>query len=133
VKWPLVWREDYDDACRSLRQLEVTIYELRAHSDALLKETARLTDLLHLVLLTPEPKADTKPVLAPLPVPQKDEVAEAVELAAGTDTALARHLGRWAAQQKLDGMKEHDIIQSLLHWRGANEWDGSDADAPSFL
>jgi hypothetical protein len=124
LKWPLVWREDYDEACATIRHLERTIIEERAR----FVESQRMANEL-LALLKPPPQI-TPRNLEPLAVPQKDEVAEAIELAAGYDKSLARHLTRWAKQQQIDGMKEHDIIQSIIHWRNANEWDGDDSDVP---
>lgn len=125
MKWPLVWREDYDEACAAIRDLERTVIEERAR----LSDSQRLANEL-LALLKPPPQI-TGRNLEPLAVPQKDEIAEAIELAAGYDKSLARHLTRWAKQQQLDGVKEYDIIQSIIHWRNANEWDGDETDVPN--
>ncbi len=59
--------------------------------------------------------------LEPLPIAQRDEIADAIELAAGNDGALQRHLNRFAKQQKLDGASEHDIIQAIIHWRSDDD------------
>ena len=84
-----------------------------------------LGDLIHLVMARTAalPPAVTLAKPDALPVAQKDEVEEHIELAAHGDRALHRHLQQWAKQQRLDGAKEHDIISSLLHWPSVNEWE----------
>jgi hypothetical protein len=132
MKWPLVWREDYDEACRVIRRLETTLAELRARNEESLRHA---NDALHIIeRLTIPAVAVTPPNLAPaLPEAKRDELTEAIELSAGHDKSLQRHLTRWAKQQQLDGVKDHDIIQSVIHWHNANEWDGDVSDVPNFI
>src|SRR5262252_6610886 len=103
MRWPWVSRATYDDAnARADRAIAQT-------GDAI-RMTERAYDLIEKFL--PSNSASGvqqfpagKP-LAPLPLAERDEVADAIELAAGADKSLARHLSRWAKKQQLDGMGE---------------------------
>jgi hypothetical protein len=63
--------------------------------------------------------------MTPLPAKPRDDVQDAIELQAGSDTMLARHLQRWAKRQKLDGVEELAIVKQIMHWQS-----GEDADDP---
>ena len=127
MRWPWVSRASYD-------ALDQRLLRALAQTDDALKMAERSADLTlrmidRLAAATPPP-VERLPMVQ-LPPPLRDEISEAIDLAAGPDKALARHLARWAKQQQLDGGKEHDIIQSILHWHSATEWDGTADDAPS--
>jgi len=100
------------------RELMLLLHDLKSLCERLLDERA-----------SPPQLAVVKPTFTP---PMRDEVAEAIDLVSGTDSSLARHLHRYAQQQKLDGVREHDIIQAILHWR-ADEWEGEPSDMPGVL
>lgn len=127
MRWPLVWRATYDEAYAAARLLEQELHASRA----LHVEAQRMCNELLALLKPPPPLPVATRILEPLSAPPRDEIAEAIDLSAGTDKALARHLGRWAKQQQLEGAKEHDIIQAIIHWHNANEWDGE--DEPGYL
>jgi len=134
MRWPLAWAKDLDEAARNIRQLEQNVVGWRSAHDTLAKRTAFVESLLQQMLDRYAPRIQVTPAnLEPLKPPMRDEISEAIDLAAGTDKSLARHLARWAKQQQLDGMKEYDIIHAIMHWSGADEWDGSAEDAPSVL
>ena len=119
---------------RSYDELNQVVVRALVQSADAIKMAERSTELAHRAIdrlagATPQP-VERVP-LAALAPPLRDEISEAIDLAAGPDKALARHLARWAKQQQLDGAKEHDIIQSILHWHSATEWDGTADDAPS--
>lgn len=146
MRWPFVSGSTYDTAVEEIRELHQHLQDTRARlaeaqrlAAAVMGQVTKLCDTMLAnyqelrvsgANLPPPPPPQPR---TPLPVPARDEIADAVELSAGNDAALARHLSRWAKQQRLDGMKEHDIIQSIIHWRSATEWDGSAEDVPSFL
>src|SRR5262245_7978157 len=127
MQWPWVSRAAYDELGRSLARA-------MAQTDEALKMAERSAELAYRAidrLAATTPQTAERLPMVPLAPPLRDEISEAIDLAAGPDKALARHLARWAKQQQLDGAKEHDIIQSILHWHSATEWDGTSEDAPS--
>jgi len=129
MSWPWVTRRTHDDLMRLTERLQD---DLRVAHQCLAESQRHCAQLMH--VLTP-PKPSESPhvkstMLVPLPTPERDEIEEAIELAAGTDSALARHLGRWSKKAKLDGAKERDIINSILHWKTADVWDGDTNDTP---
>ena len=132
MTWPLVWRSTYD---RTIRELTESKTRGAAAEHTLIMVLDRWVHFNEMLLagMVPAPKAVSTNKPLPMAVPERSEIADAIELSAGGDRALARHLEKWAKQQRLDGMKEHDIIQSIIHWRNAAVWDGDTDDAPAFL
>jgi hypothetical protein len=132
MKWPLVWRETYDELLVINERLQ---YDARHALERLAEAQRFAADALRALTQRPASPSEnahiSKPLPQALPARQKDELQEAIELAAGVDSALARHLQRWSQQQKLDGAKEHDIIQAILHWKTADVWDGDTDDVPA--
>ena len=100
-------RATVEDAHQLVRDARMGVEASLGRYDALLEKY----HALRLMGGAPERK------LEPLPIAKRDEIADAIELAAGNDSALQRHLNRFAKTQKLDGASEHDIIQAIIHWR----------------
>ena len=129
MRWPWVSRAAYTDLTRaterSFAQCADAIRMAERATELALGMMAKLDRFI------PAPSTEVTP-RNPLPVaaPPHNDLTEAIELASGTDRGLARHLTRWAKEQALDGMKERDIIQSILHWPRATEWDGEPDDVP---
>jgi|SRR5215467_1987952 len=116
MAWPWVTRRSYDELMHVTERLQE---DLRiAHQ--CLSEAQRHSSQLIAALTPRSPSESVQEApkrLTPMPVAEKDEVAEAIELAARDNALLARHLGREALRQKLEGANERDIINSILHWQ----------------
>jgi len=133
MKWPWVSRSTYDElnriADRAIQQTAEAIH-MAERANAL--TTTAFVTLDRIAAPRPAPEGQARNPL-PLATPERNDVTEAIELASGNDRGLARHLTRWAKQQALDGMREREIIQSILHWPRATEWDGEPDDVPEPL
>jgi hypothetical protein len=120
MMWPFVSRRGYDEACAAIRRLEENVQYERAVAQA---ASARFDTLLGMYHELKLQGASTPPApLAPMPRPERDDVFDAIELQAGNDPTLKRHLTRWARTKKLEGINPTDIINAVLHW----EQDDSD-------
>jgi len=130
MKWPWVTRETYEEQLRRAERAEAAVQSAVRLAD---QSTSIVNALIAKLDRAPAvPEGQTRNPL-PLATPERNDVTEAIELASGNDRGLARHLTRWAKQQALDGMKEREIIQSILHWPRATEWDGEPDDVPEPL
>jgi len=134
MKWPWVSRATYDDLQRICDRLIAQTTDAIRMAERSHEITSAVLDKLE-AILKPRGNEESGSSRNPLPmaVPERNDLTEAIELASGTDKGLARHLTRWAKQQQLDGMKERDIIHSILHWPRATEWDGEPGDVPEPL
>ena len=133
MKWPWVSRSIYDLAVAQTNlAIAQTAEAIRMAERANELTTVAFTTLDRIAAPRPVPEGHVRNPL-PLATPERNDVTEAIELASGNDRGLARHLTRWAKQQALDGMKEREIIQSILHWPRATEWDGEPDDVPEPL
>ncbi|HKA58436.1 MAG TPA: hypothetical protein VKD28_07460 [Gemmatimonadales bacterium] len=132
MKWPWVTRETYEEQLRRADRAEAAMQSAVRLAD---QSTSILNALIARLdrSLPPAPPEGQARNPLPLATPERNDVTEAIELASGNDRGLARHLTRWAKQQALDGMKEREIIQSILHWPRATEWDGEPDDVPEPL
>jgi len=127
MKWPWVSRGHLED----VRHVADRAFTQSADAIRMAEHATNLALRMLTVLEHPAtPKQVTERNPLPIATPAQSDLLEAIDLASGTDKGLARHLSRWAKQQALDGMKERDIIQSILHWPRASEWDGEPDDVP---
>lgn len=134
MKWPWVSRETYEQALHEIRVLERNVQDARFDAEHWFrtndKTSCAFTDLLekyhslklHGAALGVPPQTAVQP-LAPK---ARDEVFEAIELQAGGDRSLQRHLSKWAAMKKLEGMEPLEIINQVLHWHSADDDDFSE-------
>jgi len=131
MRWPLVSRRTYNEEVQLNHDLHQLMHEFNIRLAEAQRHAAQSMALLAARASAPPSPPTLVKESPPLPIPPRDEIAEAIELASGVDRHLARHLAKWAAEQKLDGMTEHDIIQAILHWHTADEWDGDPKSTPS--
>lgn len=122
MKWPLVWRRHYDQACAAIRALEQTVAIDRALLTSALRSNDRLIDSM---IAKASPAEGGRVALAPMKKPERDEVFDAIELQAGNDVTLRRHLTRWAKTKQLEGVEPTEIINAVLHWQADDENDNS--------
>lgn len=56
-----------------------------------------------------------------LPAAQPSRIEETIAERAGTNSALRRHLHRWAAQKQAMNVNEDEILDALINWRDPDE------------
>jgi len=130
MKWPWVSRATYDHLNEITDRCLVQSREALRMAEQANVLSRDILGTLERLIVPRGTSQVTTPNPLPIAVPERNDLTEAIELASGTDRGLARHLTRWAKEQALDGVKERDIIQSILHWPRATEWDGEPGDVP---
>lgn len=85
----------------------------------------RLLTMYHELKLQGAVPPSASPIVpqATLPKKERDDVFDAIELQAGNDSTLKRHLTRWAKTRQLEGMDPTEIINAILHWQSEDDGD----------
>jgi len=122
MPWPWVSRRSYDELMHVTERLQE---DLRISHQCLAEAQRHSSQLIAALRPVPMSTRIEVPPPQPLPVAKKDEVQEAIEVTARDNTLLARHLGREALRQKMEGADETEIINSILHWR-PDAWGGDE-------
>lgn len=98
---------------------------VRRYDAWLAAETRRYDSLMSMYhTLKVQGAVAAPPSIAPqvmLAKQERDDVFDAIELQAGGDTTLRRHLTRWAKTRQLEGMDPTEIINAILHWQSDDD------------
>lgn len=100
MRWPFVSRAAFD-TMRESRDLYRDLYT---------SAQARADRLASAVVERP----------APQPA-KRDDMAEVIDLKAGHDLSLKRHLWSYVKQQRRDKVDETAIMNAVLHWQDDEE------------
>jgi len=79
-----------------------------------------ILDKLERIALQPPPVQPRQPQ-QPLQPVERSDLDIAIELQATNDPSLSRHLHHWAAERKLEGMDETELINHILHWPSSED------------
>ena len=110
--WPWISRRAHEEILRRERE----------RFDALLEKHLAFLGSFHPPVAAVAPPASVR-VLEPLKPREQTDLDVAIELQAMSDPALARHLQRYATEQKLKGKGDIDIINEILHWQSSDDED----------
>lgn len=114
MPWPWVRRREYDRVVEQGQACERARHELATLAQ---RDHDLVDSLLEKYHALRWAGAEHPVARVALPVAQRTDLQDAIELMAGADTSLARHLHRFAKQQALDGVGTLDIVQQILHWQ----------------